>query len=85
MIHVSQGASLVTQWLRITCSRRRHGLHPWLGRSHMPRNNKACAPQLLSLRSRACERQILSPCAAPAKPECRSLYAAIKKPARWCD
>ena len=31
------------------------------GRSHMLRSNKACAPQLLSLRSRAHEPQLLSP------------------------
>ena len=29
------------------------GSSPGPGRSHMPRNNWACAPQLLSLRSRA--------------------------------
>ena len=37
------------------------GLSPGLGRSHMPRSNKARAPQLLSLRSRAHEPQLLSP------------------------
>ena len=36
------------------------GLGPGLGRSHMPRSNEARAPQLLSLRSRACEPQLLS-------------------------
>ena len=31
-----------------------------LGRSHVPRSNSARAPQLLSLRPRACEPQLLS-------------------------
>ena len=39
------------------------GLSPGPGGSHMPRSNEARAPQLLSLRSRACEPQLLSPCA----------------------
>ena len=34
---------------------------PGPGRSHMPRSNKACASQLLSLRSTAREPQLLSP------------------------
>ena len=33
---------------------------PGPGRFHMPRSNKACAPQLLSLRSRARKPQLLS-------------------------
>ena len=37
------------------------GSSPGLGRSHMPRSNKAHAPQLLSLRSRARELQLLKP------------------------
>ena len=37
------------------------GSSPGLGRSHMPRSNKARVPQLLSLRSRAREPQLLSP------------------------
>ena len=37
------------------------GFIPGLGRSHMLQSNKACAPQLLSLRSRAREPQLLSP------------------------
>ena len=37
------------------------GLSPGLGRSHMPRRNWAHAPQLLSLCSRACKPQLLSP------------------------
>ena len=39
------------------------GSSPGPGRSHMPRSNEAHAPQLLSLRSRAREPQLLSPCA----------------------
>ena len=37
------------------------GSSPDLGRSHMPRNNKARAPQRMSLRSRAREPQLLKP------------------------
>ena len=37
------------------------GSSPGLGRSHMPRSNYACAPQLLNLCSRAREPQRLSP------------------------
>ena len=37
------------------------GSSPGLGRSHMPRNNKACEPQLLSLCPRAREPQLLKP------------------------
>ena len=37
------------------------GSIPPLGRSHLLRRNKACAPQLLSLCSRACEPEPLSP------------------------
>ena len=39
------------------------GSSPDPGRSHMPWSNEARAPQLLSLRSRAHEPQLLSPCA----------------------
>ena len=39
------------------------GSSPGPGRSHMPRSNEARVPQLLSLRSRAHEPQLLSPCA----------------------
>ena len=38
------------------------GSSPGPGRSHMPRSNKARVPQLLNLRSRAHEPQLLSPC-----------------------
>ena len=37
------------------------GSSPGLGRSQLPRSNKARVPQLLSLLSRACEPQLLSP------------------------
>ena len=37
------------------------GSSPGLGRSHMPRSNQPREPQLLSLRSRACEPQLLKP------------------------
>ena len=37
------------------------GLSPGPGRSHMPGSNEACAPQLLSLRSRASKPQLLKP------------------------
>ena len=37
------------------------GLSPGPGRSHVPRGNWARAPQLLSLRSRACDPQLLKP------------------------
>ena len=39
------------------------GLIPHLGRSHTLQSSKARAPQLLSLRSRAWEQQLLSPLA----------------------
>ena len=37
------------------------GSSPDPGRSHMPWSNSACVSQLLSLRSRACEPQLLKP------------------------
>ena len=37
------------------------GSSPGPGRSHMPRSNKAHVPQLMSLRSRACKPQLLTP------------------------
>ena len=37
------------------------GSSPGPGRSHVPQSNSACAPQLLSLRSRAHEPQLLKP------------------------
>ena len=44
------------------------GSSPGPGRSHMPRNNKAHAPQLLSLCSVAREPQLLSPRATATEP-----------------
>ena len=44
------------------------GSIPGPGRFHMPQSNKAYAPQLLSLCSRALESQLLSPCAKLLKP-----------------
>ena len=37
------------------------GSSPGPGRSHMPQSNEVHAPQLVSLCSRACEPQLLSP------------------------
>ena len=37
------------------------GSSPGQGRSHMPWSNKACVPQLLNLRSKAREPQLLKP------------------------
>ena len=52
------------------------GLSPGPGRSHMLWSNQVCAPQLLSLRSRAREPQLLSLCATTAEahvPRARAL------------
>ena len=52
------------------------GSSPGPGRSHMPRSNKACAPQLLSLHSRAREPQVLRPYATTTEaraPRARAL------------
>ena len=46
------------------------GLIPGLGRFHMPQSNKACAPQLLSLCSRAQEPQLLYLCATTTDAHC---------------
>ena len=51
------------------------GLSPGPGRSHMPQSNKAYAPQLLSLRSRACEPQLLSPHATTTEAHVPRAYA----------
>ena len=56
-----QGASLVAQWLRI-CLRRQGTRVQGLLRED-PTFHGARAPQQLSLRSRAREPQLLSPCA----------------------
>ena len=52
------------------------GSSPGPGRHHMPWSNKARAPQLLSLCSRAHEPQLLSPCATTTEacaPRARAL------------
>ena len=49
------------------------GLSLGLGRSHMPWSNLACAPQLLSLRSRAHEPQLLSPHATTTEADRKSV------------
>ena len=54
------------------------------GRSHMPQSNWACAPQLLSLCSRAHEPQLLSLCATTTEarmPRARALQQ--EKPPQW--
>ena len=43
------------------CNARDTGLIPGPGRSHMPWNNQAREPQLLSQCPRACEPQLLKP------------------------
>ena len=53
--------SVVKKKKKATCQCRRHGSIPGPGRSHMPRDSKACAPQLLSLCSGARELQQLKP------------------------
>ena len=61
------------------------GSSPGLGGSHIPRSNWARAPQLLSLRSRAHEPQLLSPCITATKarePQLLSPRATITEPAR---
>ena len=50
-LKIQKGASLVAQWLRICLANAGDtGSSPGLGRSHMPRSNRAREPQLLSLR-----------------------------------
>ena len=60
------------------------GSSPGPGRSHMPQSNKAHAPQLLSLCSRACEPQLLSTRAATTE-ACRHRARAPQqeKPPQW--
>ena len=48
------------------------GSSPGPGGSHVLRSNWACAPQLLSLRSRARELQLLSPRATTTEPTCHN-------------
>ena len=52
------------------------GSSPGPGRSHMPRSNWACAPQLLSLRSRAHAPQLLSLRSRAREPQ-------QEKPPQW--
>ena len=60
------------------------GSSPGLGRSHMPRSNQAHAPQLLSLRSRAYEPQLLSPCATTTEAHAPRAHAPQEeKPPQW--
>ena len=59
------------------------GSSPSPGRSHMPRCNKARAPQLLSLCSRAREPQLLSPYATTTEARVPKAYALQQeKPSR---
>ena len=60
------------------------GSSPGPGRSHMPQSNEARAPQLLSLRSRACEPQLLSPHATTTEALApRARAPQQKKPPQW--
>ena len=60
------------------------GSSPGPGRSHMPQSNYAHAPQLSSLRSRACEPELLSPRATTTEvcvPRARTPQQ--EKPPQW--
>ena len=60
------------------------GSSPGPGRSHMPRSNWAHAPQLLSLRSRAREPQLLRPCATTTEARVpRARAPQQEKPPQW--
>ena len=60
------------------------GSIPGLGRSHVTRSNKAHAPQLLSLRSRAREPQLLSPHATTTEAHTpRARAPQQEKPPQW--
>ena len=60
------------------------GWIPGLGRSHMSWSYKARAPQLLSLRSRAGEPQLLSPRAATTEARApRARAPQQEKPPQW--
>ena len=60
------------------------GSSPGPGRSHMPQSNKACAPQLLSLRSRTREPQLLSPRVTTTKAHApRARAPQQEKPLQW--
>ena len=60
------------------------GLSPGPEGSHMPRSNEARVPQLLSLRSRAQEPQLLSPHATTTDVrEPRARAPPQEKPPQW--
>ena len=60
------------------------GSSPAPGRSHMPRSNKGYVPQLLSLRSRAHEPQLLSPHVTTTEAHAPRAHAPQQeKPPRW--
>ena len=60
------------------------GSSPGPGRAHIPWSNKARAPQLLSLRSRAREPQLLSPCATTTEARApRASAPQQEKPPQW--
>ena len=59
------------------------GSSPGPGRSQMPQSNEARAPQLLSLHSRACEPQLLSPCATTTEARLPRTRAPQEKPPQW--
>ena len=55
------------------------GSSPGPGRSHMPWSNEARAPQLLSLRSRAHEPQLLSRKPKPLSPHATTTEAHVPR------
>ena len=60
------------------------GSSPGLGRSHMPQSNEACAPQLLSLCSRARGPQLLSLHATTTEAHApRACTPQQEKPPQW--
>ena len=60
------------------------GSIPGPERSHMPRSNWAYVPQLLSLRSRAHEPQLLSTCATATEAHApRARTPQQEKPPQW--
>ena len=60
------------------------GLSPGPGSSHMPQSNEARVPQLLSLRSRAREPQLLSPWATTTEARVpRACAPQQEKPTQW--
>ena len=60
------------------------GSSPGPGRSHMPQSSEAHAPQLLSLRSRACEPQLLSLSATTTEARAPRAHALQQeKPPQW--